>query len=49
MSYKVEWDDTEGNPQYAVFDTEKDAVRFKAVVEKVHGYTKISKCCLWQD
>ena len=42
MGYKVEWADIEGKPQYAVFDTEEDAARFKEVVEKVHGPGQIS-------
>jgi len=49
MGYKVEWDDKDGNPQYAIFDTEKEAVEFKEVVEKAHEYAEIHPCHYWED
>lgn len=49
MGYKVEWDDKDGNPQYAIFDTEKEAVEFNEVVEKAHKYAEIHPCHYWED
>ena len=49
MGYKVEWDDKDDNPQYAIFDTEKEAVEFKEVVEKAHEYAEIHPCHYWED